>query len=400
MHSKFKLFPTYEVGSLPKLVVRRKALKGLACSDLEIQEVQLLARKYGVAHEEITSLLHRQKHEQRALHPEERKQLIGFNALLNIRIQEKSGLDYVYDGEARRVEMTENVTRQIEGFKHLPEMVLSRKADSWRKSVCDAEPQLKEGALGRLVQEEFSFVKAHATHPAKIPIDDPYMIAVMSDNPYYAKIMKGQFTTKKQVRYEAARGLTLSLAKNIIRPQVEAAVALGATWIQLDLPAATIDAGQIPILVEGLNTIVEGIDDVNFSLHFCYPRRDPLLKKKGYALLFPHALNLNYRIKHFSLELANADTYREDLAVFAEHQKERYFALGVGVIDITSQRQKEKPFETPELVRERILRAAEVLKDHTLVYVAPDCGMRQLSLERCIRLYEIMVEGAELARRG
>lgn len=409
-----RLFPLYEVGSLPKLPQRVKAFEGKFCSDLEIQEVQLLGHNYGVcrkseedekeiSHEEITTLLHRQKRKQRPLTAEEKKKMVDFNALLNLRIEEKFGLDFVYDGEARRIEMYQHVAQHIEGFEKLPEMVQSREADSWRMFVCHAEPQLKEGVLDKLVKEELAFVQAHAKTPrsVKIPIDDPFMIAGMSDNAYYARLLESAFGNSRLQSYEEKRALTLALARNIIRPQVQAAVALGAPWIQLDIPAATIDLEHIPILVEGVNAVVEGTPtEVKFSLHFCYPRRDAFLKRKGYELLFPHVLQLDHRVQHFSLELANADRYEQDLKVFAEYQKERSFAIGVGVIDITSQQQKLGRYETPQQVRERILRAAETLKDHTLVYVAPDCGMRQLKLERCIRLYEIMAEGAELARKG
>ena len=225
----------------------------------------------------------------------------------------------------------------------------------------------------------------------------------MSDNRYYTRLARKRFPEDvwKQ-EYQAKRDFTLVLAKDIIRPQVKAAVSLGAQWIQLDLPVATVNPDHIPIVVEGINAVVENIpgEDLQFSLHFCYPRRNSLTTKNGYELLYPHVLNLNQRVKHFSLELANADTYEQDLAVFAQYQEERKFDLGVGVIDITLGRQRDGLFETPPLVRDRIIRAAQALKDPTLIYVAPDCGMRQLSLERCIRLYETMVEGAELARKG
>ena len=192
------LFPTYEVGSLPKLPARVKAITGAFCSDLEIQGVQILGARYGVPHEEITTLLHQQKREQRTLSAEERKKMINFNALLNLRIQEKSGIDFVYDGEARRSEMYRHVAQQVEGFENLPEMIRSRGPDSYRKSVCVAEPRLKEGALDTLVEEEFAFVNTSAVHQVKVPLDDPYMLAVMSDNKYYTRIAKQKYSDRKK----------------------------------------------------------------------------------------------------------------------------------------------------------------------------------------------------------
>ena len=98
--------------------------------------------------------------------------------------------------------------------------------------------------------------------------------------------------------------------------------------------------------------------------------------------------------------MANGGQYEEDLAPFAKYQYERRFEIGAGVVDITLERQQQGLIETPEEVRNRIDRIVNVLKDPELVYVAPDCGLRQLSLERTVELFDVVVEGAELARRG
>src|SRR3989344_1977481 len=132
-------------------------------------------------------------------------------------------------------------------------------------------------------------------------------------------------------------------------------------WIQLDIPAATLDIGHIPIMVDGINAVVDGIENVKFSLHICYPRRVPLTEKSGYELLFPAILNLNPNVDHISLELANADQYEKDIAVFARYGSQRAFELGIGVIDITLEQQQRRFMETPEIVRNRILRATKTL---------------------------------------
>ncbi|MBI4148519.1 hypothetical protein HY490_04470 [Candidatus Woesearchaeota archaeon] len=201
----------------------------------------------------------------------------------------------------------------------------------------------------------------------------------------------------RKARYHAKREFTLALARYVIRPQVEAVIAAGARWVQLDAPAATLDLEHIPIFVEGINEVVRGLD-AKFSIHLCYPRRITPIHKKGYEMLFPHVLNLDSRVNHFSLELANAEDYENDLHPFVRCG--RKFEIGVGVVDITLERQQSGTIEKPETVRQRIAAALNVLKDPALVYVAPDCGLRQLTLERAIRLYEVMVLGTELARRG
>lgn len=394
-----KLFPTYEVGSLPKLNARVKAVRGQPVTDDDMKEIHSLARRCMVESDEIVDILERQRKEGIKLTGEETAALTNFNALLNLKLQESTGLDFVYDGEARRVEMYSHVAKKVEGLEYTPEMIRSRGPDSWRMAVGVAPLKLREGTLGDLVEKEFDFVRQHASKPVKVPLDDPYMIAVMSDNRYYLESLRPHYGhDPRQLRYEAKRAFTLALAQQVIRPQVESAVARGASWVQLDIPAATLDLEHIPIMVEGVNAVVEGMNNIKFSLHICYPRRVSLTEKNGYGLLFPSILNLNPSVNHLSLELANADQYEQDLAVF--RQSERKFEIGVGVVDITLEQQVAGKMETSEIVCQRILRATETLGDSALVYVAPDCGLRQLRLERCIRLYETMVAGAELARKG
>ncbi len=396
-----KLFPTYEVGSLPKLNAKVKAVRGQPVADTEIAEIKNVAQRFSVEVGEIIDILQRQRREQGKLTLEEECTLTDFNALLYLRLQEAVGLDFVYDGEARRAEMYQHVATRVDGFENTPEMVRSRGPDSWRMAVCVAPPRLKEGCLDNLIIKEFDFVNQQTTKPIKVPIDDPYMIAVMSDNKYYLESLRSQYKNDpRKLRYDAKRAFTLALAQDVIRPQVEDVVRRGAKWIQLDLPAATLDIEHIPILVEGINAVVEGIDVPKFSLHICYPRRVPLTTKHGYELLFPAILDLNQNVDHISLELANADQYEEDLAVFAQYKNQRSFEIGVGVIDITLEQQQAGRIETPEMVRNRILRASHVLGDPALIYVAPDCGLRQLQLDRCLRIYETLIEGTELARKG
>ncbi len=395
------LFPTYEIGSLPKLNARVKATRVQPVTDDDINEVQTLAQKFSVEGNEVIDVLRHLKTKQRKLTQGEESALADFNSLLYLRLQEAVGLDFVYDGEARRSEMYQHVATKVDGFERTPEMIRSRGPDSWRMAVCVAPPRLKDGSLDGLVTKEFDFVHQRAIRKTKVPMDDPYMIAIMSDNRYYLESLRSQYRhDPRRLRYEAKRAFTLALANDVIRPQVEAVIERGAKWIQLDIPAATLDIEHIPIMVDGINAVVDGIENVKFSLHICYPRRVSLTEKGGYELLFPAILNLNPNVDHISLELANADQYEKDIAVFARYRSQRAFEFGVGVIDITLEQQQRGTVETPEIVRDRILRATNTLGDSRLVYVAPDCGLRQLQLDRCLRLYETMIKGAELARRG
>jgi 5-methyltetrahydropteroyltriglutamate--homocysteine methyltransferase len=56
--------------------------------------------------------------------------------------------------------------------------------------------------------------------------------------------------------------------------------------------------------------------------------------------------------------------------------------------------------ETPELVRDRIERAAKILGDPARIWVNPDCGLRTRRLPIAYQKLESMVKGAQLARAG
>lgn len=402
MHNK--LFPVYEVGSMPKLNARVKAFRTQSnntINDEDLQQIKNLAKKVQIDSKDILETLLQQKKDGRKLTKEEKQRVADFNALLNLKLQEICGLDFVYDGEARRCEMYRHCAKQIKGFEDYPEMLRSRGPDSWLASICSDVPTLNTHQDNIPEVKELQFVKKHAKNSIKVPLDDPYMIANMTGNRYFIEKFESTYDQEPQkLRYESKRALTLAIAQNVIRPQVEALVQSGANFIQLDIPSATIDLQHMPIMVEGINTVTRGFHKTKFSLHICYPKRVSLINKTGYELLFPHILKLNENVDHLSIELANGNQYREDLSIFAKYQRERKFELGIGVIDITLERQIKNLLETPEEVRDRILLSVEILKDPLLIYVAPDCGLRQVSLERTIEVFDTLSKGAELARKG
>lgn len=398
-----KLIPTYEIGSLPKPNARAKALVGdfKSITQQDIDELFWFGKYSGVEPTEAIEIVEKHRRDGTKLSAQERERLVDTNTEMNIKAISKV-IDYVGDGEGRRKEMYRSFVEQVDGFEDLPEMLRSRGPDSWLSSVCVAEPRLK--TLDTLpVIKEFEFMRQILGNVAyvKIPLDDPFMVANMSDNRFYIEQMRANYKGNPiKAEYEAKRALTLALAYNIVRPQVEALAKAGVKWIQLDIPSATIDINHIPIMVEGINAVVEGVEGVKLSLHFCYPKRVSLIDKSGYDLLFPHVLKLNPNVNHFSLELANGGEYEKDLSPFAMYGKERRFEIGVGVTDIILERQKMGLIETPNIVRDRLMRAIDTLGDVSLVYAAHDCGLRQVSLGRAIRLNEILAEGAELARKG
>ena len=67
------LFPTYEVGSLPKLPARVKTIKGEKVSAEELQQIKNLAKKYAVESAEVEEIIGRTEREKRKVSSEEKK---------------------------------------------------------------------------------------------------------------------------------------------------------------------------------------------------------------------------------------------------------------------------------------------------------------------------------------
>ncbi|HYP22583.1 MAG TPA: hypothetical protein VEV43_03335, partial [Actinomycetota bacterium] len=130
-----------------------------------------------------------------------------------------------------------------------------------------------------------------------------------------------------------------------------------------------------------------------FSTHLCF---------SDYELFFP-AIEGMHGCRQYAVGFANYDTTdlglsddaRVGYSIIKRFRDLSYEpALGVGVIDIHTDF-----VEPPELVRDRILYAAEVFGDPARVHVTPDCGLRTRSWEVAYRKCESMVAGTEMAKK-
>jgi 5-methyltetrahydropteroyltriglutamate--homocysteine methyltransferase len=92
----------------------------------------------------------------------------------------------------------------------------------------------------------------------------------------------------------------------------------------------------------------------------------------------------------FANKEASGDGYRY-LDLLNEYGDRRQ--VGLGVLDIHVDK-----VESPQTVRDRVLRAAEVLDDPSRILVNPDCGLRTRSLDVAYQKLSNMVKGTEMAR--
>ena len=182
------------------------------------------------------------------------------------------------------------------------------------------------------------------------------------------------------------------MARDLIRPNLEALIGLGAGWLQIDEPGGSTDPAELDLFAESFNESVRGLDAV-FSTHLCF---------SDYDLFFP-GIEAMTQCRQFAVGFANYDsrelgTRAEDRPGYRVLPKFRDLpyrpVLGVGVLDIHTDF-----VEPPELVRDRVLHSVEVFDDPTRIHVIPDCGLRTRSWEVAFAKLRSLVSGVELAKR-
>ncbi len=298
-------------------------------------------------------------------------------ALFALRYLEAAGLDRVYDGEARRIEMYEYPIRQMHGFRFQGH-VRSFDNKYYLKAAVTDEIRLEHPYH----LEEYDFVKRHAHGEPKLPITGPYTLADWSYNEYYLARQPGW--KGRSARRAAQREFVVDLARRALRPTIQALVERGCRVIQIDEPAAGTHPDEAALVVEGFNAATEGID-AEFSMHICY---------SDYRALLPELLEAK-RCRQWAWEFANRDSTGHDgyevLSALREYGDTRQ--IGLGVVDV-----HRDEVEAPELVADRIRRASGYLGDPHRIWVNPDCGLRTRSLPVARAKLEAVVAGATLAR--
>jgi 5-methyltetrahydropteroyltriglutamate--homocysteine methyltransferase len=374
-------FITREIGSLAKPGWRVKAIAGRPVEDNDVREAREWGERLGVeGAEELAEILGKGQ----GFTDEEKQKIQDYAALYGIRLLENAGLDVVYDGEQRRSEMYDHAVRHAKGFETRG-TVRSFDNKYYTKAAVVERP-LVESVYDL---EEFEFVRSHTDRGVKVPFTGAYTIVDWSYDEHYAR--DGALLGGAAQRAEARQRFGVDVARDVVRPNVAGLVEAGAKWIQIDEPAATTRPEEVPLVVETFNAAREGVD-ARASMHICF---------SDYNCLFPHIETLDdcYELQ---LEFSNRDsrelgTSPEDrpgygvLKKFAESAWDG--KVGLGVIDIHT-----NFIETPELVRDRILYASEVLGPDR-IEVNTDCGLRTRTWEVSLEKLKNMVEGSRLAER-
>lgn len=376
------MFTTFEIGSLAKPLWRTKPFSGIPIEDEDIKNAQQWGKFLKVETEELITILVKRKN----FTSEDKKKIISYSSLYAIRLLEKAGLDWVFDGEQHRIEMYQYPLKYCEGFKLVGE-VRSFDNKYYKKAAIVSPVRLKSPYH----LEEFMEVKRFARKPVKIPITGPYTLCDWSYDEYYTNVYSLGRISSVENRKEGRKKLLEDVAFNIIKKNIEVLVENGAQWIQIDEPALTTHPDEVDLGIEVIGKIVESVN-CKVSIHICF---------SSYENLFPHIEKLENKVTLFALEFANRDT--PVLGINSENRigyeilkrfKPYNFSIGVGVLDIHSDF-----IESPQLIRDRILWALKILENPERISVSPDCGLRTRSWEVAYQKLSNMVEGVNLARK-
>ena len=380
---------THEVGSLMKPNWRVKANADRPIADADVEDARAWGERLAVpGHEELVELLLLAARST-PLGQEQKDELKRWSSRYGLALEEKAGLDVVYDGEQQRFEMYAGAVAFANGF-------------DWRGSVrsFDNKYYSKAAVTGPISlrepyhNEEFAFLKSFATAALKVPITGAYTIADWSfDETYLTDTgLGGSARERHAARKDARRRMIVDVARDLIRPNLDALIGLGARWLQVDEPAGSTGPDELDLFVESFNESVSGLEGAVFSTHLCF---------SDYNLFFP-AIEGMTGCRQFAVGFANDDSRdlgtthdaRPGYQVITRFRDLPYRpALGLGVLDIHTDF-----VEPPELVRDRLLYAVEVFGDPTRIHVMPDCGLRTRSWDVALAKLTNMVAGTEMAK--
>jgi 5-methyltetrahydropteroyltriglutamate--homocysteine methyltransferase len=377
---------THEVGSLDKPGWRVKAYAGKPLDDKDLEEARAWGERLQVP--EYERLLDLLRHA--PFSKEQKAELQRWSSLYAVRLEESAGLDVVYDGEQQRTEMYDWAVSHANGFERRGSV---RAFDNKYYSKAAVVGPISLGSPFH--NAEFSYLVSVAEAELKIPVTGAYTIADWSfdERDRKPENLLRPAAERTHARHAARRDFVLEVARNLIRPNLEALIKLGARWIQVDEPGASTEADELDLFVDSFNASVEGLDAM-FSTHLCF---------SDYNLFFPAIERMEqcrqYAVgfaNYDSRELGTTDEARPGYQVIKKFRDLPYKpALGLGVIDIHSDF-----IESPELVRDRVLYAVKVFGDPKRIHVTPDCGLRTRSWKVAYEKLRNMTAGVELAREA
>ncbi|MCX6831680.1 MAG: methionine synthase [candidate division Zixibacteria bacterium] len=264
-----------------------------------------------------------------------------------IRQQEEVGLDILVHGEMERGDMTTYFAEKLVGMG-ISDLVRSYGNRYYRKPiVADALQRLAPMTI-----EMFRYAQSLTDKPVKGMLTGPYTMCDWSFNTHY----------------ESRREVVLAFAR-LLHDEVKDLQSAGAKYIQIDEPAISTRPEELPLAIEAMAIVTEGIAAKTIS-HICYG---------DFRTIYPLILDLP--VDQLDLEFANSGYANLDIFRIPKFTKE----IAFGVLDIHSHR-----IETVEEIVEGIKKGIDVFGVEKMT-IDPDCGLKTRTTEEAFAKLRNMV---------
>jgi len=276
-----------------------------------------------------------------------------------LKTQELAGIDVIADGELNRFNPSHPETNgMIDYFVSRMDGIASRFSisdlDKFRADAglsYRAEPagivttEVGEGTLN--LPRDFEFTRSLTSYPLKFTCTGPHMLAKVLTDRHYGNTGE----------------LAMAIAR-VLRRQLER---INADVVQLDEANISGHPEDQDWAVPAINHVLEGIRGER-AVHVCFGNYGGQSVQKGlWWDLMPFFNQL--KANHLVLEFARRGY--DELEAFRD--LDRRIGLGIGIIDI-----KDNAVETPDVIAQRIERAAKSLGLDRVQFIHPDCGFWML----------------------
>ena len=281
-----------------------------------------------------------------------------------LAIQEDLGIDVLVDGEQYRRSMT---TYFLEG---------------WDCADIDPDPVW---VLDNMYGQR-AVIKRPATAPRSLLVDW-YQFAASRATSDLKVTVTGPYTLRDWVfdlHYPDRSAAVLALAE-YVREEVQALVAAGVRYLQIDEPAFVTRYDQpdeLDVAIKAMRRICAGLPaHVTVFTHMCYG---------AFHEVYPKMLELPAQV--FCLELAHVAP--EMLDILRQHPFPADRGMGYGVVDAQDPR-----VESVEEIEARIRLALEYFTPEQL-WINPDCGLQAVPHESAVAKLRNLVEATGRVRHS
>jgi len=281
-----------------------------------------------------------------------------------LQVQEALGVDVLVDGEQYRRSMT---TYFLEGWGCAdidpdPVWVLD--------NMYGQRAVIKRAATKprTLLVDWYRFARSHSQKPLKVTITGPYTLRDWVFDLHFPD------------RHAAVYGMA-----EYVRDEVQALIAAGVQYLQIDEPAFVTRYDQpeeLDVAIAAMQRALEGVPShVLVFTHMCYG---------AFHEVYPKMLELPAQV--FCLELSHVSP--ELLEILRRHPWPSDRGMGFGVVDA-----QDPQVESVEEIESRIRLALEYFSPDQL-WINPDCGLQAIPRESAIAKLRNLTEATRRVRES